>query len=132
MEKFYIYTILGSFLHLGINFTTALKRKDFKFWVFIKKNIPGNIIGTIAAIITVSVWIDIQSINIPKVGMIFEKINMNALLALLIGYTGDNILKNLVKLFNAAIKLITQGIFSKIGLLFNIKSNKNESNTKNN
>ena len=88
MVQLILFVILGAFIHLLFKLKAVIRRKDFKWSVFLTKNAIGSIL-TIALGITL---ILLKDDILNMFGIV-----INNILAFFIGYTGDSTFKQIMK-----------------------------------
>ena len=86
--KLILFVFLGAIIHLLFKLKAVIRRKDFKWSVFLTKNSPGTLLTIVLGITLVLLREDI-----------FEmfKIQMTNILAFFVGYTGDSTFKQIMK-----------------------------------
>ena len=88
LTRLILFVFLGAIIHLLFKLKAVVRRKDFKWSVFVIKNLPGTLLTIILGITLVLLRDDI-----------FEmfKIQITNILAFFIGYTGDSTFKQIMK-----------------------------------
>ena len=86
--KLILFVVLGAIIHLLFKLKAVIRRKDFSWAVFFKKNIAGSILTIALGVTLVLLREDIFNMF---------GIAINNILAFFIGYTGDSTFKQIMK-----------------------------------
>lgn len=108
--ELYIIALIGSFLHIFSKFLKAIKRKDYLFVVFLKKNLGQFIFAVISAVVLVYIFL-IPLFETKDIDLYLQRIVVFG-----VAWSSSSILMNLTTL----VKLITDKIIDKIKIKFDI------------
>jgi len=109
--ELYIIAIVGVFLHIFSKFIKAIKRKDYLFIVFLKKNVMQFVFALVSALTLVYIFL-IPLFETKEIELYLQRIVVFG-----VAWSSSSILLNLTTL----VKLVIDKLIEKVKIKFDIK-----------